>query len=107
MQLMRTFEPTVYILASHYRGRLYTGVTSDLLARTFQHREAVISGYTTRRDIKRLVWLERHEDIEVAIRREKTIKRWPRPWKFNIIEEHNSDWRDLAEDFGLLPLPQK
>jgi putative endonuclease len=101
---MRPFEPTVYILASHYRGRLYTGVTTDLMARTHQHREGTFGGYTEERDIKRLVWFERHGDIEVAIRREKTIKRWPRQWKFNVIEADNPDWRDLAEDLGFPPL---
>ena len=98
---MRTFEPVVYILASHYRGRLYTGVTSDLMARIHQHREGTFGGYTERRDIKRLAWFEPHADIEVAIAREKTIKRWPRQWKFNVIEKANPDWLDLAEGLGL------
>ncbi|ABC64899.1 GIY-YIG nuclease family protein [Erythrobacter litoralis] len=101
---MRTFEPTVYVLASHYRGRLYTGVTSDLMARIYQHRDETMQGYTSRRDIKRLVWFETHDDIEVAIAREKTIKRWPRQWKFNVIEEANPDWLDLAEPLGFPPL---
>jgi putative endonuclease len=51
--------------------------------------------------------MEAHEDIEVAIRREKTIKRWPRQWKFNAIEEANPDWRDLAIDLGFEPLEGK
>ena len=104
---MRTFEPFVYILASHYRGRLYTGVSSDLIARLHQHREDAFEGYTKKRDIKRLVWFEQHDDIEVAIRREKTIKRWPRQWKFNIIEERNPEWRDLALEFGFAPLSNR
>jgi putative endonuclease len=104
---MRTFEPCVYLLASRYRGALYTGVTSDLAARIYQHREELTRGYTAEKDIKRLVWFERHDDIEVAIRREKTIKRWPRPWKFNVIEETNPEWRDLAEDFGFEPLSRR
>lgn len=101
---MRSFEPTVYILASHYRGRLYTGVTTDLLARVHQHRSETFGGYTAERAIKRLVWFERHEEIEAAIGREKTIKRWPRQWKFNVIEASNPDWRDLAEALGFPPL---
>lgn len=102
---VRTFEPTVYLMANRYRGALYTGMTSDPLARIYQHRNAIIPGYTARRGIKRLVWFERHDDIEIAIRREKTIKRWPREWKFNIIEEANPDWLDLAVDFGFPRLP--
>jgi putative endonuclease len=86
---MRTFEPCVYLLAHRYRGALYTGVTSDLLVRIYQHREETFGGYTAEHGIKRLVWFERHDDIEVAIRREKSIKRWPRQWKFNVIEENN------------------
>ena len=97
---MRTFEPTVYILASRYRGALYTGVTSDLLARI--HR--TFDGYAKRRGIELLVWFERHDDIEIAIRREKTIKRWSRQWKFNTIEASNREWRDLAVDLGFSPL---
>ena len=101
---MRPFEPTVYILTSHYRGRLYTGVTTDPLARLHQHRAETFGGYTADRDIKRLVWFERHDAIEAAIRREKTIKRWPRQWKFNVIESTNPEWHDLAEKFGFPPL---
>lgn len=104
---MRTFEPCVYLLANRYRGALYTGVTSNLLARIHQHRKETFDGYTAERDIKRLVWFERHDDIEVAIRREKTVKRWRRPWKFNVIEENNPDWRDLAVDLGFPPLQAK
>ena len=96
----------MYILANRYRGALYTGVTSDPIGRFHQHREETLGGYTKRRGIKRLVWFERHDEIEIAIRREKTIKRWPRQWKFNVIEAGNPDWRDLAEEFGFPPLEQ-
>jgi putative endonuclease len=101
---MHDFAPCVYLMANRYRGALYTGVTSDMPGRTYQHREETFAGFTSRYDIKRLVWFERHEDIEIAIRREKTIKRWPRQWKFNLIEEGNPDWRDLAVDLGFPPL---
>ncbi len=101
---MRTFESCVYLLANRYRGALYTGVTSDLLGRVYQHRNETFAGFTSRYDVKRLVWFEAHDDIEIAIRREKTVKRWPRQWKFNVIEEHNPNWRDLAIDFGFSSL---
>ena len=101
---MRIFEPCVYILANRYRGSLYTGATSDLPGRIYQHRNEVVPSYTQDRDIKRLVWFERHDDIEAAIRREKTIKRWPRQWKFNVIEADNPEWDDLAENLGFPPL---
>lgn len=101
---MPVFAPAVYILANRYRGALYTGVTTDLLARLHQHRAETFGGHTARHGIKRLVWFEPHDDIEIAIRREKTIKRWPRQWKFNVIEAANPDWRDLAVDHGFAPL---
>jgi putative endonuclease len=102
--MMRPFEPSVYILANRYRGALYTGVTSDLFGRIHQHRTGFFGGYAAERGLQRLVWFERHDDMEVAIRREKTIKRWVRPWKFNLIEVENPAWRDLAEDLGFPPL---
>jgi putative endonuclease len=104
---MHDFQPCVYILADRYRGAMYTGVTSGLLGRIHQHREEIFKGFTARYAVKRLVWFEVGEDIEGAIRREKTIKRWPRQWKFNLIEKDNPDWRDLAEDFGFAPLKEK
>ena len=97
----------MYILANRYRGAMYTGVTTDLPARVHQRREEAFGGFTAQYDVKRLVWFERHEDIEVAIRREKTVKRWRRQWKFNLIEEHNPDWRDLAVALGFSPLRKK
>ena len=101
-------QPCVYILARASHSTLYTGVTSDLLGRIHQHREASLRGFTSRYGIKRLVWFEAHETMESAILREKRIKRWVRPWKYELIQATNPTWRDLAEDFGfdLLPLTQ-
>ena len=92
--------PCVYLLASGFHGTLYTGVTSDLLGRIHQHREEQTLGFTARYGVKRLVWLEVHEVMESAIRREKSIKRWQRKWKIELVEKENPTWRDLAEDFG-------
>ena len=60
----------------------------------------MIGGFTKRYGIKRLVWFEVHETMETAIQREKTIKRWARAWKIELIERENAAWLDLAEDFG-------
>jgi putative endonuclease len=92
--------PCAYLLASGFHGTLYTGVTSNLLGRTWQHREGVTGGFTQRYGVKRQVWFEVHETMENAIRREKLIKRWQRQWKLELIERENPTWRDLAEDFG-------
>jgi len=100
-------QPCVYILARASHSTLYTGVTSNLLGRIGQHREGVVDGFTKRYGIKRLVWFEVHETMEHAIQREKAIKRWPRGWKYDLIHSLKPTWRDLAEDFGLEPLPLK
>jgi putative endonuclease len=92
--------PCVYILASSFHGTLYTGVTSNLLGRVWQHRGEATKGFTERYGVKRLVWFEIHETMESAIRREKSIKRWQRQWKIDLVEAQNPTWCDLAEDFG-------
>ena len=102
--MQRDFGPCVYIMASRRNGTLYTGVTSDLLGRVYQHREAVMPGFTSKHGVKRLVWFEQHSTMEQAIRREKQIKKWLRVWKLELIERDNLGWRDLAEDFGFPPL---
>lgn len=96
--------PCVYILARSSHGTLYTGVTSNLIQRIHQHREGIFEGYTKDYEIKRLVWFERHEMMDSAILREKRIKRWLRQWKYELINAANPTWRDLAEDFGFVPL---
>ena len=100
-------QPCVYILARASRSTLYTGVTSGLVGRIYQHREGLARGFTKRYGIKRLVWFEVHETMESAIIREKRIKRWPRAWKYDLIHSINPTWRDLAEDFGFPPLSLK
>ncbi|MCJ9429487.1 GIY-YIG nuclease family protein [Kordiimonas marina] len=84
-----------YILASKKNGTLYVGVTSDLIKRIWQHREGVQAGFTSRYNVKRLVYYEVFGDMSLAIEREKQLKRWHRPWKVNLIEEKNPDWKDL------------
>ena len=86
-----------YIMASGRNGTLYIGVTSDLIARVWQHREGNVDGFTKKYGCKTLVWFERHDDIEAAIRREKQMKEWKRLWKLRVIEEMNPDWNDLFE----------
>ncbi|MDS4011299.1 MAG: GIY-YIG nuclease family protein, partial [Defluviicoccus sp.] len=58
-------------------GTLYLGVTSDLARRAWEHRAGFVDGFSKRYGLKRLVWFERHDDIRVAIQREKTMKHWP------------------------------
>jgi putative endonuclease len=91
----------VYMLASGRYGTLYIGVTSNLVRRVWQHREAVVDGFTKRYEVKRLVWYEVHSDIREAITREKQLKQWNRAWKFGLIHEANPLWRDLFEEIGV------
>lgn len=91
-------QPAVYILASERNGTLYVGVTSNLLARTWQHREHVHDGFTHRYNVTMLVWYELHATMDTAITREKQLKKWNRAWKLRLIQEINPRWRDLWED---------
>ena len=88
----------VYILASKRNGTLYTGVTSDLIQRVWQHKNDLVKGFTRRYNIKTLVYYEVHESAETAITREKKIKKWRRAWKLKLIEDSNPEWKDLYEE---------
>lgn len=103
--MKREMSPSVYILANRKNGALYTGFTSDLTKRLYQHRNGLIEGFTSDYGVKRLVWFEPHNAMESAIQREKRIKKWNRQWKVELIEAGNPDWDDLALGFGFEPLP--
>ena len=85
----------VYMMTNRKHGTLYIGVTSQLLARVGQHREGRILGFTRTYGLKRLVWFEPHETMALAIQREKSLKKYKREWKINLIERDNPDWDDL------------
>jgi putative endonuclease len=87
----------VYIMASRRNGTIYLGVTSDLAARAYQHRNGVIEGFTRTYGCKLLVWYEVHDDLENARLRELQMKKWNRQWKLSEIERMNPDWNDLFE----------
>ncbi len=88
----------VYILASKRNGTLYTGVTSNLIKRVWEHKQGFVEGFTKKYQVKRLVYYETYTDRESAFLREKRIKKWRRAWKIRLIEEENPEWRDLYED---------
>jgi putative endonuclease len=85
-----------YILCSKPYGTLYVGMT-NIIARTHQHREGLVEGFTKRHGIKRLVYFEEHATAGEAIVREKTLKRWPRDWKITLIKRENPNWDDLYD----------
>ena len=85
----------IYILASKRNGTLYTGVTSNLIKRVFEHKHNLIEGFTSKYYCKILVYFEVFDDITYAIQREKQIKNYPRKRKLFLIESTNLDWEDL------------
>ncbi len=87
----------VYILASRRNGTLYTGMTSNLVKRAWQHRNGEMDGFTKKYGVKRLVYYEMYQNAESAIMREKQIKKWNRQWKLRLIEKDNPQWNDLYE----------
>ena len=91
--------PAVYILANKNRkeGALYTGVTSNLVKRIFEHKNHITKGFVARYNCTDLVFFEIHNDISNAILREKQIKAGSRKKKIQLIETMNPKWHDLYE----------
>ena len=93
-------ESYVYLLANNYGNVLYTGVTSNLLRRIYEHKNKMVPGFTQKYNVDRLVYFEVCLDIMVAIAREKQIKGWLRAKKVALIESLNPEWKDLSRDWS-------
>jgi len=91
-------HPTVYIMANRRQGTIYTGVTSDLIQRVYQHKNGHTKGFAARYRCDRLVYFEIFGGMSEAILREKQIKAGARAAKIALIEGVNPDWRDLYDD---------
>ncbi len=91
----------VYIMASQRNGTLYIGSTAELVARTYQHRNGLVEGFTKDYGCKLLAWYEAHDDLQAARHRELQMKKWKRLWKLRVIEEMNPDWRDLWDEIAV------
>ncbi|MCC7260162.1 MAG: GIY-YIG nuclease family protein [Alphaproteobacteria bacterium] len=87
----------VYIMANREFGVFYTGVTSDLIRRVYEHKDGCADGFTKKYNVKNLVYFECHDEVLEAIKREKRIKRWTREYKINAIQRMNPEWNDLYE----------
>ena len=87
--------PAIYIMANKPRGTLYTGVTSDLVKRVYQHKNFITLGFANRYNCKLLVYYELYGDMMNAIEREKQIKAGSRKKKIELIEKFNPKWEDL------------
>jgi putative endonuclease len=88
-------QPAVYILTNTLNGTLYTGVTSNLVKRVWEHKNNLVDGFSKKYSTHMLVYYEIHDVMINAITREKQIKSWKRQWKVRCIEESNPYWRDL------------
>jgi putative endonuclease len=87
----------VYIITNKKNGVLYTGITNNLARRVYEHKEKLISGFTSKYNLTKLVFFEETHDVKAAIAREKQIKGWLRKKKIELIESRNPDWNDLSE----------
>ena len=90
-------DPYVYIMTNKRNGTLYTGVTSKLVQRVYQHTEGLADGFTKKYECKLLVWFGQQGTMYDAITREKQIKGGNRAAKLKLIETMNPDWLDLYE----------
>ena len=91
----------IYILTNKKNGTLYTGVTTSLVHRIYQHKHELVKGFTKTYGLKKLVYFEQYDSYAQAIKREKRLKEWQRQWKIDLIEKDNPDWRDLYEDINV------
>ena len=88
-------ESYIYLLANKHNNVLYTGVTSDLIRRVYEHKNKLVKGFTQKYNVDRLVYYEACANIVMAIEREKQIKAWSRKKKDDLINALNPEWDDL------------
>jgi putative endonuclease len=96
---MKNYEYYVYILASKKNGTLYIGMTNDIYRRVYEHKTETKDGFTKEYNVKALVYYEKTNDVKLAIKREKQLKKWYRKWKIQLIEQENPEWEDLAKNW--------
>jgi len=87
--------PIVYMMTNKKHGTLYSGVTSDIAKRIYEHKNGLTQGFTAKYGCKLLVFYEMHETMDSAITREKQIKAGSRKKKIQLIEAMNPKWEDL------------
>jgi len=97
--MKRELHPTIYIMTNKFNSVLYTGVTSNLVARVTEHKSGEIPGFTNTYKVNKLVYFEEFATMNDAISREKQIKAGSRRKKVDLINKLNPQWRDLYEDF--------
>lgn len=93
----------LYMMANWNNKVLYTGVTSNLEKRVWEHKNEIYEGFSKKYKTKKLVYFEQADDINIAIKREKQIKNWARNKKDFLINQINLQWNDLSDDWYLDP----
>ena len=91
----------IYILSNKRNGTLYIGVTSNLIKRIQEHKNKLVDGFTKKYNVDKLVYYEQAEQINSALAREKSLKKYNREWKINLIEKENPNWNDLYDSIIL------
>lgn len=89
------FNYYVYILTNKYNKVLYIGVTNNLSRRIYEHKNGLNNGYTKAYNADKLVYAEKYEDIDTAIKREKQLKGWLRKRKIELISQANPEWNEI------------
>ncbi len=90
----------VYILASKKNGTLYIGMTDDIEKRMWEHKNKAFKGFTAKYGVDKLVWYEDHGTRESAFARERSMKKWNRQWKIDLLEKENPYWEDLSASWS-------
>ncbi|HJD62692.1 MAG TPA: GIY-YIG nuclease family protein [Rickettsia endosymbiont of Degeeriella rufa] len=93
----------VYILCYNRNGTLYIGVTNNILRRTYEHKQKIIKGFTTKYNVIKLIYTEEFTNIKEALAREKALKKWNRSWKIKLIEKINPKLEDLGKCISGFP----
>ncbi len=97
----------VYILSNAYHTVFYTGVTNNLLRRCIEHRNKTNKGFTSKYNINKLVYFETFSSIDLAIQREKQIKKYHRQLKIQLINSINDNWVDLFMNGTIISIKPK
>ncbi len=92
----------VYIITNKKLGTIYIGYSSDMKVRMYRHKNKVGSTFAAKYNLTKLVYYEKFKFPNVAIRREKQLKKWKRQWKINLINDFNPDWKDLSYFFDYI-----
>jgi putative endonuclease len=91
----------VYLLSNQHHPVFYTGFTDDLERRVYEHKNKLLKSFTNKYNIDKLLYFEEFSSADDAKHREKQLKKYPRDFKFNLINSINPEWRDLYEDFKI------